>query len=139
MRELRQAGRKDLAVKLILLLEWGNGLAKRIYYCCGVSTADDPRWLHERSQRCASTGLSAWSVAVHFCAYLCALTDWLDCVQLDLSVNAIGNGVQHVVNGLIPECSLKWLGLQSNGAKAEVIEETRDYAERNFPEINISV
>jgi len=59
--------------------------------------------------------------------------------QLDLSVNAIGNGVQHVVNGLIPECSLKWLGLQSNGAKAEVIEETRDYAERNFPEINISV
>ena len=63
----------------------------------------------------------------------------LPCIQLDLSVNDIGAGVQQVVQSLIPECSLKWIGLQSNGAKEETLEEARDYAERNLPEINVSV
>ena len=60
-------------------------------------------------------------------------------MQLDLSVNDIGDGVQQVVQSLVPECSLKWLALQSNGAKASVMGEARDYAERNLTAMNISV
>ena len=61
------------------------------------------------------------------------------CLQLDLSVNNIGAGVEQVVQSLVPECSLKWLGLQSNGAKVGTLKEARDFAERNLPEINVSL